>query len=137
MDSGPSFRKIDCLRLPVKDLSEALAFYGDKLGHVLLWRTASSAGLLMPDSQAELVLHTEGGLPEVDLTVDSVPDAVERFRHAGGTVETPTFEIPIGRCAVIRDPWGNQLTLLDLSKGLLVSDPGGEVVGVESVPILV
>jgi len=30
---------------------------------------------------------------------------------------------------VVRDPWGNQLVLLDTSKGLLVTDNEGNVTG--------
>jgi hypothetical protein len=37
----------------------ALAFYLDGLGHELIWRDYSAAGLRLPDSDAELVLHTE------------------------------------------------------------------------------
>lgn len=36
-----------------------------------------------------------------------------------------------GRCAVVRDPWGNELVLLDMSKGRLVTDEDGRVIGNE------
>ena len=36
------FRKIDCLQIPVSDLDAALAFYRDRLGHALKWRTADA-----------------------------------------------------------------------------------------------
>jgi catechol 2,3-dioxygenase-like lactoylglutathione lyase family enzyme len=54
----PLFVKIDCLRLPMRDLDAALAFYRDRLGHELIWRTDIAAGLRLPDSNAELVLQT-------------------------------------------------------------------------------
>jgi catechol 2,3-dioxygenase-like lactoylglutathione lyase family enzyme len=41
----PVFRKVDCLSLPVRDLDAALAFYRDQLGHALIWRTESAAGV--------------------------------------------------------------------------------------------
>ena len=53
------FRKVDCHSIPVADLDAALAFYRDGLGHELIWRDDSAAGLRLPDSDAELVLHTE------------------------------------------------------------------------------
>jgi hypothetical protein len=31
----------------------------------------------------------------------------------------PLFDIQIGRCIVVSDPWGNRLILLDINKGLL------------------
>ena len=60
------FRKVDCVRLFVKDLDAALVFYRDQLGHDLVWRTASAAGLQMPDTDSEIVLQTERGVLEVD-----------------------------------------------------------------------
>jgi len=60
-----------------------------------------------------------------------VPDAVSAFVEAGGEVVKPPFEIQIGRCAVVRDPWGNVLVILDASKGLLRTDDAGNVIGNE------
>jgi hypothetical protein len=36
------------------------------------------------------------------------------------------FDIQIGLCAVVRDPWGNELVILDTSKGLLRTDDEGQ-----------
>jgi predicted enzyme related to lactoylglutathione lyase len=62
----------------------------------------------------------------------AVGPAVERFVAAGGRVVVPPFEIAIGRCAVVADPWGNDLVLLDNSKGRFVIDDAGNVTGVHS-----
>ncbi len=124
----PLFRKIDCLSLPVPDLDAALAFYADELGHELIWRSATAAGLRLPGSEAELVLHTDDRPLETDLAVDSVPEAVERFTAAGGRVLHGPFEIAIGMCAVVADPWGNVLVVLDQSKGLLEVDDNKNVI---------
>jgi (p)ppGpp synthase/HD superfamily hydrolase len=40
------------------------------------------------------------------------------------------FDIQIGRAVVVSDPWDNQLVLLDSSKGQLITDGEGRVVGV-------
>jgi predicted enzyme related to lactoylglutathione lyase len=127
----PLLGKVDCIRLSVPDLEEGLAFYRDRLGHQLIWRTEESAGLQMPGTDTEVVLHTEPRGVEVDFKVDSADAAADRFRVSGGEVVVPPFDIRIGRCAVVRDPWGNELVLLDSSKGLLVTDEEGNVVGVE------
>jgi len=37
-------------------------------------------------------------------------------RESGGTVVAGPFDIKIGRCAVLHDPWGNELVVLDGSK---------------------
>ena len=121
-------RKVDCVSLAVSDLDEALSFYRDKLGHDLNWRSRTAAGLRLPDSDAELVIHTEPRPQAAELLVSSVPSAVERFLAAGGTLRLGPFEIAIGRCAVVADPWGNDLVLLDMSKGPLETDSEGNVV---------
>jgi predicted enzyme related to lactoylglutathione lyase len=123
------FQKIDCVRLRVADLDSALAFYSDRLGHRLIWRTRNAIGLALPDSDAEIVLYTEDGGEEIDLLVASADEAAARFVDAGGQVVVPPFDIQIGRCVVVRDPWGNSLVLLDMSKGRLVTDADGNITG--------
>lgn len=83
----------------------------------------------MPDTDCEIVLQTEREGLEVDLLVDSVDQAARRFEAAGGKVIVPPFEIQIGRCAVISDPWNNELVVLDMSKGRLVTDTDGNILG--------
>src|SRR5215831_4071656 len=63
----PLFRRVDCLSIPVPDLDAALTFYCENLGHALIWRTIKSAGLSLPGSTAELVLHTDARPMETDL----------------------------------------------------------------------
>jgi predicted enzyme related to lactoylglutathione lyase len=123
-------RKVDCVQLPVPDLAAGLAFYRDQLGHELIWRTATAVGLRLPDTDAELVLQTERPEPEVDLLVDSADEAAQLIEEAGGSILVPPFDIPIGRCVVVADPWGNPLVLLDISKGLYTTDEAGNVTGV-------
>jgi predicted enzyme related to lactoylglutathione lyase len=122
-------RRVDCVRLYVPDLEAGLAFYRDRLGHELIWRTETAAGLRLPESDAELVLQTEEQSHEVDLLVDSSDEAAKLVEQAGGKVIVPPFEIQIGRCVVLEDPWGNPLVLLDTSKGLLKTDADGNVIG--------
>ena len=125
----PLIRKVDCLRLYVPDLEVGLAFYRDRLGHELIWRSATAAGLRMPDTDAELVIQTEEQQQEIDLLVDSADEAARFIERAGGKVIVAPFDIQIGRCAVVEDPWGNPLVLLDISKGLLATDSKGNIIG--------
>jgi len=125
---APLFEKIDCLRLPVPDLEAGLAFYRDRLGHQLIWQTATAAGLRMPETDAELVIHTELRAADTDLVVASADDAAAEIAREGGRVLVAPFDIPIGRCAVVEDPFGNRLVVLDGSKGRLVTDADGMVV---------
>ena len=129
------FRKVDCVLVRVPDLDAALGFYRDRLGLRLVWRRdGEAAGLAMTDSETEFVLLAEPGGPETDLLVDSADDACRSFSAAGGRVETGPFDVPVGRCAVVRDPWGNRLFLIDLSRGRFRTDAEGNVVGVGPPP---
>jgi len=127
----PLIRKVDCVRLFVPDLEAGLAFYRDKLGHELIWRTATAAGLRLPETDAELVIQTEEQRQEIDFLVDSADEAARFIEQAGGAVIVPPFDIQIGRCVVVEDPWGNPLVLLDVSKGLFTTDAEGNVIGNE------
>ena len=116
--SAPLLRKVDCIRLAVDDLAATIDFY-QRLGHDLIWRRPTAAGLRLPESDAELVVQYEEPGLEVDLLVDDAEQAAERFVSVGGTLVSGRHEIEIGRCAVVADPWGNTLTLLDMSHGPL------------------
>jgi uncharacterized protein len=126
---GP-LRKVDCVQIPVPDLDSGLAFYRDRLGHELIWRSQTAAGLRLADSDTELVLQTQQPQPEVDLLVHSVDQAATQLTRAGGTVLVEPVDIPVGRVAVVADPFGNPLTILDLTKGRYVTDADGNVTGV-------
>lgn len=127
MPTDPLFRKIDGMQVFVPDLEEGLGFYQEALGHELIWRTPTAAGLRMPETDAELVIQTEREDPETDLLVDSADEAAEKIVGSGGRIVAGPFDIPIGKCVVVNDPWGNRLVLLDTSKGLLVTDADGVV----------
>ena len=121
------FRKIDCHMLSAPNLDAAIGFYEGRLGQKLLWKSDVAAGFAMPDTDAELVVHTRLG-PETDLKVESVADAFERLIAAGASCIASPFDIAIGRCAVVRDPFGNVLTILDQSKGPLKVDAARNVI---------
>jgi predicted enzyme related to lactoylglutathione lyase len=121
------FLKIDCHMLAAADLDAAIDFYQNHLGQALIWRSEEAAGFRMPETDAEIVVHKRLA-PETDLLVKSVPEAVERLIAAGAHCLAPPFDIAIGKCAVMRDPFGNVLTILDQSKGQLKTDAAKNVV---------
>jgi predicted enzyme related to lactoylglutathione lyase len=103
----------------VDDLDAASAFYTRVGGLRPVWRDESSVGMGLPESDAEVVLHTMD-LPRersVHYLVDDVRAAVSAWQAAGCGVREPPFEIAVGWCAVLADPFGNELSILDLSKG--------------------
>ena len=127
--SGPLFRKIDAYLIKAADLDAAVAFYRDRLGHAILWRTPEAVAFRLPDSDAELVVHAQLE-PEVDFIVQDVERAFADLIAAGAKPLMEPFDIAIGRCAKIEDPFGNRLTILDQSKGKLATDAEHNVVGV-------
>ncbi len=125
----PLLRKLDCYSLPVEDLDAAIAFYGE-LGHQLIWRDGThAAALRLPDSEAEIVLHTDRRPVETYFLVESVPNAIERITNAGGKLVAGPVEIQVGLYAKLHDPWNNPLVILDFSKGILETDSEGNVTG--------
>jgi lactoylglutathione lyase len=111
-------RKIDCVMVRVDELDQGVEFYSRVFGLRLNWRDDTSAGLKMPETDAEVVLHTMT-LPAdavVHYLVDDVLEAVAAYRKQGA-VRVPPFDIAIGRCAVLDDPYGNAVCILDMSKG--------------------
>ena len=134
MAPSPVLRLVDAVTIPVPDLDEGLRFYCDQLGHQLLWRhdAIGQAGLLLPDSTTEIVLSTEVGYAPTWL-VASLDEALERMAAAGGRLVAQPRTIPVGRLAVVADPFGNRLVLLDLSAGRYVTNAVQEVVGVRDL----
>jgi len=128
---GPLLKKVDAITLKVPDLDAALGFYRDRLGHPLRWRNdeIGQAALGMPESDTEIVL-TLGHEYEPNWLVESADAAAAAFESAGGSVLVGPVEIPVGRLVVVRDPFGNVLTLLDLSKGRYFTDDDGVVTGI-------
>jgi predicted enzyme related to lactoylglutathione lyase len=128
----PLIRAVDAVTIPVPSLDAGLAFYGDALGHELLWRNekVGQLGLRIPESQTEIVLTTREAY-EPDWRVDSADLVADSFRAAGGKVVAEPEDIPVGRLAVVEDPFGNRLVLLDASKGSYRTDALGNVTGVD------
>ncbi len=61
--------------------------------------------------------------------VGSADAAAQAIVAAGGRMLVAPFDIQIGRCVVVADPWNNRLALLDKSKGALETDEQGNVIG--------
>jgi predicted enzyme related to lactoylglutathione lyase len=124
-------RKVDAVTVTVPDLDDGLQFYCDVLGHQLRWRNddIGQAGLGLPDGDSEIVLTTQFAY-EPNWLVESVDAAVDTFQEHGGHVIVEPSDIPVGRVAVVGDPFDNRLVLVDLSKGVYATDAHGAVTGV-------
>jgi len=127
----PVLQDVDAVTIPVPDIDLGISFYRDVLGHDPIWRNDATgqAGLRTPGSATEIVLTTRESY-EPDWKVASVDAAAELFAANGGKVIVEPIDIPIGRLAVVEDPFGNRLVLLDSTKGTYDTDDSGAVIGV-------
>jgi len=112
----PVLRKLDAVVVRVPDLDTGLAFYADVLGHSLRWRydAIGQAALACPDSDVELVLSTGHDHHPVWLVTD-LTEAVKLTTSGGGHLVSAPEQIPVGRLAVVEDPFGNPLVLIELT----------------------
>jgi predicted enzyme related to lactoylglutathione lyase len=132
MAEAPLLVGVDAVTVPVPDLDAGLAFYQERLGHRLLWRNdeLGQAGLALVSKDTELVLTTTAPYAPTWL-VSSVERAVDTMVQAGGRRLRGPWDTPTGQLAVVEDIFGNQLVLLDLSRGRYVTDESGQVIRVE------
>jgi predicted enzyme related to lactoylglutathione lyase len=104
----------------VENLDAARRFYEHVLGLTHLWSNTHSIALGMRDCDAEIVLHDDPQIPRecnVHYLVGDVNEAAAKLSSAGCAVMVAPFEVRVGMCAVLRDPFENLLNLIDMSKG--------------------
>jgi predicted enzyme related to lactoylglutathione lyase len=121
-------KKIDCVMIYVSDLTAALNFYSDVFGLKPVWQDQNrgQAGLLFPESDTEIVLHTDPNIPgqvEVNYRVDDVDAAVQRYVDQGCKVLAGPFDARLGKGAIIQDPFGTRLSIQDMSKAVAEVNP--------------
>jgi predicted enzyme related to lactoylglutathione lyase len=131
MPSMPLLAGVDAVTVPVPDLDAGIAFYRDRLGHPLLWRNdeLGQAGLGTATPGTEIVLSTRHAYAPTWL-VASADEAATAMVAAGGRLVAGPSDIPVGHLTVVTDVFGNELVLVDLSKGRYVTDADGTVRGV-------
>jgi predicted enzyme related to lactoylglutathione lyase len=115
------FKKIDCVMIRVPDVAAGEKFYSEVFGLKPVWREVGSVGMRMPETDAEVVLHNSAKIPnrvEVHYLVDDVVAAVKMYAEKGCRVLVPPFDVLIGKCAVIQDPFETTICLLDLTSGM-------------------
>jgi predicted enzyme related to lactoylglutathione lyase len=112
----------------VENVDAAAAYYAKVFGLQPQWSGDGSIGLVFLESGSEIVLHRDPNIPsslEVYYLVDSAVAAVEDYTAQGCEVLVSPFDITIGKCAVIKDPFGTRLCVLDTTKGMRPSSLAG------------
>jgi lactoylglutathione lyase len=115
-----SLRKIDAVMLKVEDLEATADFYINVMGLKRGWtdRENRMTGLLFPDNDSELVLHCDNDLPDPNISyqVKEVEAFVEEYKKSGYKVLRKPFDIRCGKCAIVEDPEGNSIEIMDIIK---------------------
>lgn len=115
-----ALRKVDAVMHLVDDVYEAAEFYEKVLGLKRGWTDDENKmiGLLFPGNDTEIVLHMNKYLPNpnVSFQVVDVMDFVSEYKAKGYKVLVEPFDIRCGMCAILQDPYGNGLEIMDITK---------------------
>jgi catechol 2,3-dioxygenase-like lactoylglutathione lyase family enzyme len=121
-------RKIDRLLLRVPSLESAITYYRDVLGLSLIHSNKRIANFKLSDGQSELLLHVDPDLPDEAMyfLVDDVRDLFTRREELKLQFISRPSPVSHGYRAVVKDPFGHVLMLLDRS-----ADEGRHVTSIE------
>lgn len=113
-------RKVDAVLYCVEDIHKAAKFYEETMGLKRGWTDEDNQmiGLLFPGNDTELVLHSNKYLPNpnVSYQVENVEEFVSDYKQKGNNVIVEPFEIRCGKCAILKDPFGGSIEIMDITK---------------------
>ena len=124
--------KIDCIMHRVTDLDTATKFYTEVMGLRVGWTDEEHGmvGLLLPENNSELVIHTDPTLqnPSYSFSVKNVEEFCRTYKEKGYKIVVDPFDVRCGKYAVLEDPDGNTMEIVDLTKfgGTPIFDEGVE-----------
>ena len=112
--------KIDSIMYYVSNLEGAAEFYEDVLGLKRAWTDEKHGmiGFTFKKGSSEIVIHSDPSLPNPSFSflVKNVEEFCDNYRQKGFKVVKKSFEVRCGRYAVLSDPDGNELPIIDLTK---------------------
>ncbi len=104
----------------VSDLEEAAQFYEEVLGLTRGWTDTDEQmiGFLFPESDSEIVLHSNTSLsnPDINYQVENVEEFCQYIRKEGYEIELEPINVRCGKFAILKDPYGNRIPVIDLTK---------------------
>lgn len=111
--------KIDSVMYRVKDIEISSRFYTDTLGFKKVWedREREMVGFKLADADSEIVLHVNQDIPNPDFSflVEDVEKYCEMARSRGIKVMQDPTPVRCGKFAIITDPDGNRIPIIDLT----------------------
>mgnify|MGYP001580647397 FL=1 len=110
--------KVDNIMYRVKDLKEGERFYIEILGLKKVWEDAERKmiGFQLNESDAEIVIHANPDLGDFEFSylVENVEEFIKE-REGRMKVSFGPIDVRTGRYAVLEDPDGNQIPIIDLT----------------------
>lgn len=104
----------------VSDLEKSVPFYRDVLGLKQAWRDDDKqmVGFKLGRGSGEIVIQSDKSLPKFDYSflVDNVEAFCNKVTDSGFKVAVKPFEVRCGKYAVLADPDGNKIPIIDLTK---------------------
>lgn len=110
--------KIQNVTYRVDDVEKSAKFYTD-LGMSEVFRDGNNLiGLSFPDNDSQIVVHTDVSKPKYDFSflVDNVEDFCKEYKEKGYTVKLEPVDVRSGKYAILFDPDGNIVPIIDRSK---------------------
>jgi len=112
--------KIDSIMFYVSNLEKAAKFYENVLGLKRVWtdKEQRMVGFIFPESDSEIVIHSDPDLPNPSFSflVRNVEQFCDGYKKKGYRIVKEPFEVRCGKFAVLADPDGNELPIIDLTK---------------------
>jgi predicted enzyme related to lactoylglutathione lyase len=113
-----STRHLVYLYVGSSDVGRDLGFYRDRLGGELVWRSegfgAEVAAVRLGEGPLVLLAdHRQAPSALPIWAVEDLDDELRRLRAAGWADGVRRVEVPDGPCAVLVDPSGNEIALLE------------------------
>jgi len=112
--------KIDNIMFFVKDLEKASKFYENVLGLKRVWTDKKNKmiGFVFDESDSEIVIHGDPEIPNPDFSflVENVEQFCEEYRKKGYSLIREPFDVRCGKFAILADPDGNAIPIIDLTK---------------------
>jgi len=115
-----TFLKIDSIMFHVSNLEESAKFYQNILGLRQVWTDQEQGmiGFSFQESDSEIVIHSDPNLPNPSFSflVRNVEKLCDDYKKKGYRIVKAPFEVRCGKFAVLADPDGNELPIIDLTK---------------------
>jgi predicted enzyme related to lactoylglutathione lyase len=112
--------KIDSIMFYVSNLEDAARFYENILGLKRVWtdKKERMIGFVFRESDSEIVIHNDPSMPNPSFSflVNNVEKFCDEHQKKGHRIVQEPFDVRCGKFAVLADPDGNELPIIDLTK---------------------